>query len=144
MRALKLKRGARPIRVGWLTPLLGVLEMLDLSNLWMLAWDARGQIQANSVTLLAVLTMAGVCYLAATLIFPDEPAECPEFDDWFGRQKSFVIGVLLTAHVLSWIELTVLERFIPCPKSRHPTIRSSTSYTSSAVLVFWCCSSHCC
>ncbi len=119
-RALKLKRGARPVRVGWLTPLLGVLAMLDLSNFWMLAWDARDQIQANYVTLLAVLTMVGIYYLAATLIFPDEPAEWPDFDDWFDRQKGFVIGGLLAANVLSWIGLTVLEALHPLPDVATP------------------------
>ncbi|WP_085810454.1 hypothetical protein [Sphingomonas sp. TZW2008] len=119
-RALKLKRGARPVRVGWLTPLLGVLAMLDLSNFWMLAWDARDQIQANYVTLLAVLTMVGIYYLAATLIFPDEPAEWPDFDDWFDRQKGFVIGGLLAANVLSWIGLTVLEALHPLPEVAAP------------------------
>ncbi|QNE31724.1 hypothetical protein F1C10_07105 [Sphingomonas sp. NBWT7] len=119
-RALKLKRGARPVRVGWLTPLLGVLAMLDLSNFWMLAWDARDQIQANYVTLLAVLTMVGTYYLAATLIFPDEPAEWPDFDDWFDRQKGFVIGGLLAANVLSWIGLSILDSLHPLNEVAGP------------------------
>ncbi len=31
-RALKLKRGAKPVRIGWLTPLLGLFVLLDLTS----------------------------------------------------------------------------------------------------------------
>ena len=50
-RALKLKRNAKPVKIGWLTPLLGVLVILDLTSFWVLAWDAQAQIAANYPTL---------------------------------------------------------------------------------------------
>ncbi|MEG3165772.1 hypothetical protein U1701_14330 [Sphingomonas sp. PB2P19] len=108
-RAVKLKRGTRPVRVGWLTPLLGLLVMFDLTSFWMVAWDAREQIDANYVTLIGVLTMVGIYYLAATLIFPDTPEEWPDFDDWYDKQNRLVVGGLLTANVTSWIGVIALE-----------------------------------
>ena len=116
-RALKLKRGSKPVRIGWLTPLLGALAMLDLSNFWLLAWDARDQIGANYVTLVCVLVMVGIYYLAATLIFPDEPEEWPDFDDWYDKQKAMVVGGLLTANVASWIGVAVLDAMHPLPEA---------------------------
>lgn len=115
-RALKLKRGARAIRIGWLTPLLGILVVLDLTSFWLLAWDARDQISADYPTLLAVLAMVGIYYLAATLIFPDEPEEWPDFDEWYDRQNRMVIGGLLTANVASWIGLIALDIVHPLPE----------------------------
>jgi F0F1-type ATP synthase membrane subunit c/vacuolar-type H+-ATPase subunit K len=115
-RAVKLKRGTRPVRVGWLTPLLGLLVMLDLTSFWMVAWDAREQIDANYVTLVGVLTMVGIYYLAATLIFPDTPEEWPDFDDWYDKQNRMVVGGLLTANVASWIGVTALEIAHPSPE----------------------------
>ncbi|WBH17980.1 hypothetical protein [Sphingomonas radiodurans] len=115
-RALKLKRGTRPVRIGWLTPLLGMLVMLDLSSFWMLAWDAREQIGANYVTLVGVLAMVGVYYLAATLIFPDTPEEWPDFDDWYDKQKRLVVGGLLAANITSWIGVGVLDTLHPLPE----------------------------
>jgi hypothetical protein len=115
-RAVKLKRGTRPVRIGWLTPLLGLLVMLDLSNFWMVAWDAREQITANYVTLVGVLGMVGIYYLAATLIFPDTPEEWPDFDDWYDKQNALVIGGLLAANVASWIGLIALEITHPLPE----------------------------
>ena len=114
-RALKLKRGTRPIQIGWLTPLLGVLVMLDLTSFWLIAWEAREQISANYLTLVMVLTIVGIYYLAATLIFPDEPEEWPNFDDWYDKQNRMVIGGLLAANVGSWIGGIALEIAAPTP-----------------------------
>ncbi|MEG3088016.1 hypothetical protein [Sphingomonas sp. PB4P5] len=115
-RWIKLKRGTKAVRIGWLTPLLGLLVMLDLTSFWMLAWDAREQISANYITLVAVLAMVGVYYLAATLIFPDTPEEWPDFDDWYDKQNRLVIGGLLAANVASWIGVGVLQVLHPLPE----------------------------
>jgi hypothetical protein len=116
-RALKLKRGTKAVRIGWLTPLLGMLVMLDLTSFWLLAWDARDQIYANYTTLVCVLAMVGIYYLAATLIFPDTPEEWPDFDDWYDKQNRMVIGGLLAANVASWIGVTVLDVMHPLPET---------------------------
>lgn len=115
-RALKLKRGTKAVRIGWLTPLLGILVMLDLTSFWLLAWDAREQIEANYATLVGVLAMVGIYYLAATLIFPDTPEEWPDFDDWYDKQNRMVIGGLLAANVASWIGVGVLDVIHPLPE----------------------------
>jgi hypothetical protein len=115
-RALKLKRGTRPVKIGWLTPLLGVFVVLDLTSFWLLAWEARDQIGANYATLVAVLAIVGVYYLTASLIFPDEPEEWPDFNDWYDKQNRMVIGGLLTANVGSWIGQIALEIFSPAPE----------------------------
>jgi len=120
-RALKLKRGTKAVRIGWLTPLLGVLVMLDLTSFWLLAWDAREQISANYATLVSVLAMVGIYYLAATLIFPDEPEEWPDFDDWYDKQNRLVIGGLLAANVASWVGTSVLDAIHPLPEAAVAT-----------------------
>ncbi|MEG3179564.1 hypothetical protein [Sphingomonas sp. LT1P40] len=115
-RALKLKRGTRPIRIGWLTPLLGIVAMLDLTSFWLLAYEARAQISANYLTLICVLAMVGIYYMAASLIFPDEPEEWPDFNDWYDKQNRMVIGGLLTANIASWIGLGIIESITPTPE----------------------------
>lgn len=115
-RALKLKRGTKPIRIGWLTPLLGIVVMLDLTSFWLLAFEARAQISADYLTLICVLAMVGIYYMAASLIFPDEPEEWPDFDHWYDKQNRMVIGGLLTANIASWIGLIVLDIVAPLPE----------------------------
>lgn len=114
-RAFKLKRKARPVRIGWLTPLLGLFVTLDLMSFWLLAWEARDQIVANYATLVGVLAVVGVYYLSATLIFPEEPEEWPDFDDWYDQQKRMVVGGLLVANIGSWIGQGILEAVKPAP-----------------------------
>lgn len=116
-RALKLKRGTRPIRIGWLTTLLGIFVMLDLTSFWLMAYEARDQLVANYVTLVAVLAIVGTYYLSATMIFPDEPEDWPDFDDWYDKQNRLVIGGLLTANIGSWVGQIALEIASPTPET---------------------------
>ena len=115
-RALKLKRAGKAVRVGWLTPLLGVVVILDLTSFWLLAWEAQPQIGANYLTLVSVLVIVGIYYLAASLIFPDEPADWPDFDLWYDRQNRMVIGGLLIANIGSAVGLTALEFVVASPE----------------------------
>lgn len=131
-RTLKLKRGTKPIRVGWLTPLLGILVMLDLTSFWLLAWEARDGISANYLTLVSVLAIVGIYYLAATLIFPDEPEEWPDFDDWYDKHNRFVIGGLLAANVGTWIGGIALEM-----AAAAPTPDEELVLTASDQIILW-------
>lgn len=135
-RTLKLKRGAKPVRVGWLTPLLGILVVLDLTTFWLIAWEARDQISANYLTLLGVLAIVGTYYLAATLIFPDDPAEWPDFDEWYDRQNRMVIGGLLAANVGSWIGQIGLEISAPTPDEELVMRDGEMVVVWAGVLVF--------
>ena len=114
-RTLKLKRGSRPVKIGWLTPLLGTFVVLDLMSFWLVAWEARSQIGADYLTLVFVLGIVGIYYLAATLIFPDDPEDWPDFDQWYDKQNRMVIGGVLAANVLSLVGEMVLEIIAPTP-----------------------------
>ena len=99
-RVLKLRRlGPVPVRIGWLTPLLGLLVILDQTSFWLIAFRLREVIPANALTLLAVLAIVGTYYLASTLIFPDDPTAWPDFDEHYDRQKRFVLGAALAANL---------------------------------------------
>jgi len=112
-RVLKLKRSAKPVRVGWLTPLLGLFVMLDLTSFWGTAYVMRDQMDASYLTLVVVLTIVGVYHLIASVIFPDEPEQWPDFDDWYDKQNRLVIGGLLSVNVATMIGQGVLDSFRP-------------------------------
>ena len=114
-RAVKLRRSARQVRVGWLTPLLGLVVILDLTSFWIVAYGARDQLSVDYLTLIAVLAIVGTYYLAASLIFPDDPGEWPDFDAHYDRQKRFVILGLLAANIGSNVSQVVLEAMVPTP-----------------------------
>ena len=116
-RVLKLKRGARPARIGWLTPLLGLFVMLDLTSFWGLAFMARDQMDASNLTLVTVLAITGGYYLVASLIFPDDPAYWPDFDLWYDRQNRMVVGGLLTINIATMIGTGILDTLHPMPEA---------------------------
>ena len=87
----RLRPGAM-LRIGWLTPLLGVFVLLDLLSFWMAAWVARGLVSVSGHTLMAVTLFASSYYLAARLVFPPEPDETPDFDAHFFRIRRIVLG----------------------------------------------------
>ncbi len=88
------------IRLGWLTPLLGIFVMLDLAGFWMLAWAARDVVPANYLALICGLVVTGLYYLAAMLVFPDEPSEWPDLDAYYFAHKRQVIGGVLLCNLL--------------------------------------------
>lgn len=90
----RLRPGAT-MRIGWLTPLLGVFVLLDLLSFWGAAWFTRGVIAVSGHSLMAVTAFASAYYLAAHLVFPREPAELPDLDQHYFRVRRIVLGVLL-------------------------------------------------
>ena len=116
-RVLKLKRGARPVRIGWLTPLLGLFVMQDLTSFWGIAFMARDRMDASNLTLVTVLAITGGYYLVASLIFPDDPADWPDFDLWYDRQNRMVLGGLLTINIATMIGTGILDTLHPMPEA---------------------------
>jgi hypothetical protein len=108
-RAVRLRRTAKPVRIGWLTPLLGLFVMLDLTRFWLEAWSVRDQLLVDYPSLVGILFIVGIYYLAATLIFPDDPDEWPDYDAWYDRQNRVVLGGMVIANVAATIGILALE-----------------------------------
>ena len=68
--AYRLFRARQHIRLGWLTPLTGLLLMTDLVSFWSNAWEMRSVIPAGFGALVFAAAIASVYYLAASLVFP--------------------------------------------------------------------------
>lgn len=90
----RLRPGAT-VRIGWLTPLLGIFVLLDLLSFWQAAWTTRDVVGVSGHSLMAITFFASAYYLAAHLVFPREPAEHAELDSHFFRVRRIVLGVML-------------------------------------------------
>jgi hypothetical protein len=103
VRTLKARRG---IRVGVLTPLLGLFVMLNLLSFWMAAWKAKELIPVAYPALLIGLAITSLYYVGASLTFPDRPAGWPNFDDYYFAHRRQVLGSIwlcnLLVFALSW------------------------------------------
>jgi hypothetical protein len=98
VRTVKL-RGT--IRVGWLTPLLGLFVMVDLTSFWSIAWQSREAIPATFLMMLIGLAITGIYYFSASMVFPDKPEEWPDFDEWAARHKRQVMGGILLCNLIA-------------------------------------------
>lgn len=88
-------RPGAAVRIGWLTPALGLFVLLDLLSFWGAAWAVRDVVRLSGASMMAVTAFAGSYYLAAHLVFPRDPAEHADLDTHFFRVRRIVLGVML-------------------------------------------------
>lgn len=88
------------VRIGLLPLLLAVFVVMDAATFWNQAWTIFRHAPFNYAMLILGLVIAGTFYIAATLVFPREPAEGPGLDDHFWRHRRTVLLCLLSANLL--------------------------------------------
>ena len=104
------------LKVGWLTPLLGLFVILDLTSFWEIGWQMRGITRPYFLFLIACVLVAGIYYLAARLVFPRNFVEWPDFDVYYFRHKKWVYGGILVCNIAAAIALlTVHAPFMRSP-----------------------------
>lgn len=89
------------VRIGWLTPLLGVFVALDLASFWTLSWSVREQIPADYFSMMAGLLITSLYYLVARLVFPHDHSDWPDFDSYYFKHKLWVLGGVLFCNALA-------------------------------------------
>ena len=98
----------RSVRIGWLTPLLGLLLVIDLTSFWGFAWEARGYLAISVPILLGGVAFASSYYVAAYLVFPREITEETNLDDHFFNVRRIVVGTVLAANIVElWLALSI-------------------------------------
>jgi hypothetical protein len=106
IKARKLSPDAkeRKVSLGWLTPLLALFVLFDVSSYWANLWDIRDRVPVGFDTIFGLLLITGVYYLAASLVFPDDAERWPHLDEWFWLQRRYVLGGILAVNLI-WIPL---------------------------------------
>jgi hypothetical protein len=110
-RALKRRR---VVHLGWLTPMLAVFVMLDLTSFWESGWAARRFVTPQYGDLLIGLVMCSLYYIAASIIFPGEFGDRADFDEHYMEHRRQVLGAILTSDLMQ-ITPIVIMRFHDLP-----------------------------
>lgn len=104
------------LKVGWLTPLLGLFVILDLTSFWEIGWQMRGITRPYFLFLIGCVLVAGIYYLAARLVFPRNFEEWPDFDVYYFKHKQWVLGGILLCNVVATVALlSVAAPFMRSP-----------------------------
>ncbi len=96
------------VRIGWLSPLLGLLIAFDLTSFWMTAWQVRGAIPVNFLSLGGGLVIFGAYYLIAQLAFPDDLELWPDLDIYYFAHKKWLLGGIYACNLLALAGLEVI------------------------------------
>lgn len=113
VRTAKLRQ---KVRIGWLTPLLGIFVLLDILSFWVGAWRARDVIPMGYATLVLGLGITGFYYMAASLVFPDAPEDWPDFDDYYLVHRRQVLIAVWLCNTAAFSALdSLVGRLPPTP-----------------------------
>ena len=94
-----VRMGKSQIRIGWLVPLLGLLVLVDLTRFWVTAHALRNYLTFDYASLLAMMMIVGGYFAISTFVFPDEPVQWPDFDDYFLRTNRTVVGGMIAVNL---------------------------------------------
>jgi hypothetical protein len=108
----KALRHRRVVHLGWLTPLLAIFVMLDLTFFWDWTWTARDDIQPRAGVLVIGLFVAGLYYLAASVIFPADVREHADFDAHYFQHRRQVLGAIVLCNLVGegWDQIRVASQ----------------------------------
>ncbi len=99
----------RAIRLGWLTPMLGLLLVIDLVSFWGNAWREREALSVAFNPMLYVTLLAGIYYIAASLVFPHDHDDWPDLDVYYMTHKTMVLGAVMGVNVLVIVGYVLLH-----------------------------------
>lgn len=94
-------RKARPI--GWLTPLLAVVLVLDLMTFWATAWRDMREVEFHASLLLSAGIAPMIYYFAAKQAFPEPESEVASLDEHFFQHRLWVLGGVVVANQLGYL-----------------------------------------
>lgn len=82
------------VRIGWLTPLLGAMLLINLTMFWYASWHFRDAELPTRAGFLQMLAMSGSYYLAAAMIFPSAVREGQDLDEHLmGNKKVAMLAI---------------------------------------------------
>ena len=119
------------IRIGRLTPLLGLFVILDIATFWDAAWVNFRHLPFSYGLLVAGLAVALIYFMAASLVFPHEIEDGMNLDDHFWDNKKLVLLLTTGANVLLVIAAVIAHARTP----GAPVLLTSYAITLALYLV---------
>ncbi|ALJ13266.1 hypothetical protein [Sphingopyxis macrogoltabida] len=130
-RALK---ASHHVRIGWPTALLGLFVSCDVVTFWMYGWAMRELLPLSWPVLFGGFLVTALYFIAASLVFPDDPAAWADLDAHFDRQRRKVLGGILLANIAL---MATVAAYAGAPSFGARNLVVSWSFFPIALLGIW-------
>lgn len=109
-------RERTPVRIGWLTPMLAVFVLIDLSTVWVNTWTGLSEVEIAYGPFVAAVLVAGVYYFAASMVFPKVATDWASLDEYYlGHYRWVLGGVIVSSLGLKIIETVADQNWSALP-----------------------------
>lgn len=88
-------KASHRVRIGWPTALLGLFVSCDVVTFWMYGWAMRDLLPLSWPILFGGFIVTAIYFVAASLVFPDDPEEWSDLNAHFDKHRRKVIGGIL-------------------------------------------------
>jgi hypothetical protein len=112
----KALKASHRVRIGWPTALLGLFVSCDVVTFWMYGWSLRDVLPLNWPVLFGGFVVTAIYYVAASLVFPDDPEEWSDLNAHFDKHRRKVIGGIFLCNV-ALLATVILLAEAPSPGS---------------------------
>lgn len=109
-RALKVRH---KVRIGWPTALLGLFVSCDVVTFWMYGWALRDVIPITWPVLFGGFVVTALFYVAASLVFPDDPEDWGDLNAHFDKNRRLILGAVLVCNIALILSVAVLAEIPP-------------------------------
>lgn len=109
LKAEDVRPGA--VRVGWLVPLLGTMMVLDQVMFWINFQHFGPLLPGTYPSLISMMVLIGGYFVLSTLVFPAEPKQWADYDDYYMVVRRTVMGGLLVVNTVTLCAVLGLELY---------------------------------
>ena len=131
----KALKASHRVRIGWPTALLGLFVSCDVVTFWMYGWALRDLLPLSWPVLFGGFLVTATYYVAASLVFPDDPEAWDDLDAHFDKHRRKVIGGVFLCNLALLAAVGWLDG-VPAPTSLR-TFIIAWSFFPVAVLAIW-------
>lgn len=108
--AARMIRARATIKLGWATPLLMLLVVLDTCSFLNSASKIMGQADLSLGVVTNGMLACGFYYLIALLVAPDDLEAWPNLNAYYEKHKPLVVGGMIAGSLLGFEVTSVLVR----------------------------------
>lgn len=95
----KALKASHRVRIGWPTALLGLFVSCDVVTFWMYGWALRDLLPLSWPVLFGGFIVTATYYVAASLVFPDDPEAWEDLNAHFDKHRRKVLGAIFLCNV---------------------------------------------